>query len=273
MKVKRPMPELKAGPRKLDLLREEARELGFHEFGKWFERHGATLAMEEFEEIFSKKINKAKLKSKDELFHLLRSCLLSRQFHRSRLARFQTVDDAVELFRTSRKIMVLTGAGISVSCGIPDFRSAGGLYSQAAELDIGDPQKVYPKNQKPSYAHHFIAELERRNKLVRNYTQNIDGLETIAGIKKVVFCHGSFAASSCALCKAKFKGDLKPFILEKKVKRCTSCKKGPVKPDIVFFGEDLPLEVDDCFAKDVEEVDLLLVVGSSLKVAPIGTIK
>jgi len=124
--------------------------------------------------------------------------------------------------RCSKKILVLTGAGISVSCGIPDFRSKDGLYARVAKVfpELRDPQSVfdvrlfrrdprpffltakelYPGQFQPSLSHKFIQKLEARGQLLRNYSQNIDTLETIAGIEKVTMCHGSFATATCKFC-------------------------------------------------------------------------
>ncbi|KAJ3203396.1 hypothetical protein HDU67_010212, partial [Dinochytrium kinnereticum] len=223
---------------------------------------------------------------------LLRSYLLKKAFSRPRLNAYNTLDHAVQLFEKSHRIVVLTGAGLSVSCGIPDFRSENGLYAQLADFNLDDPQQIFdieyfkecpekfysfaatliPGDTVPSFSHNFIAHLEKKGKLLRNYTQNIDGIERKAGIQRVVFCHGSFDTSSCSLCGRKFEGNLQSFFVKKKVKYCDACKKGPVKPDIVFFGEELPKTFDNLFAEDIHDIDLLVVIGSSLKVAPISTI-
>lgn len=120
--------------------------------------------------------------------------------------------DAVELIRNSKKILVITGAGCSVSCGIPDFRSKNGIYSRLDEFNLSDPQEmfdirffrenpepfyhfaheIYPSNFKASPSHHFIKMLESKGKLLRNYTQNIDTLEADAQIERVIQCHGKF---------------------------------------------------------------------------------
>jgi NAD-dependent deacetylase sirtuin 1 len=131
---------------------------------------------------------------------------------RYKLPHHNTIDDAVDLLQTAKRIIVLTGAGISVSCGIPDFRSENGLYSIIGEKypDFDDPQlmfdihyfrhnprpffelakEIFPSHYKPSATHRFIKLLEDRQCLLRNYTQNIDTLEKITGIKRVVHCHG-----------------------------------------------------------------------------------
>ncbi|KAH8111052.1 SIR2-domain-containing protein [Phellopilus nigrolimitatus] len=226
--------------------------------------------------------------------------------------RLQTVVDKI---RKSRRIMVLTGAGISVSCGIPDFRSRNGLYSQlfcSAQYELDDPQqiKIYPSNFAPSPCHRFIKALERRNKLLRNYTQNIDTLEAKAGIRRVLQCHGSFATASCINCRERVPGDaIKDDLLAQRVPLCKLCnanepvavkpkrvrkkkkKKrtdgweseepeepaaplpaGIMKPDITFFGEKLANEFDRQLFDDVKRVDLLLIIGTSLKVRPVSEI-
>ena len=120
---------------------------------------------------------------------------------------------------------MLTGAGISVSCGIPDFRSKDGLYARVSKVfpHLPDPQSVfdirlfkrdprpffltakelYPGQFEPSLAHKFIRKLESRGQLLRNYSQNIDTLETIAGIQKVTMCHGTYTIfDHVARCKS-----------------------------------------------------------------------
>jgi len=120
---------------------------------------------------------------------------------------------------------------------------------------------------------------------LKNYTQNIDTLEQAAGIKNVLQCHGSFATASCIVCGYKVDGnDVKDDILNQRVPYCPKCvttddedddieeSVSIMKPDIVFFGEKLPPEFDRSFPRDREKVDLLIVMGSSLKVAPVSEI-
>ena len=126
-----------------------------------------------------------------------------------------TLEDCVELIKSCSNIIILTGAGVSVSCGIPDFRSKDGVYARLAQdfPDLPDPQamfdihyfrkdprpffkfarEIYPGQFQPSPCHKFIQAVEGEGKLLRNYTQNIDTLEQVAGIEKVIQCHGSFA--------------------------------------------------------------------------------
>jgi len=124
--------------------------------------------------------------------------------------------------------MVLTGAGVSVSCGIPDFRSRNGIYKRLhVEYGMAQPEdmfdieyfnfnpqpffsfvkELFPGNFTPSPSHYFIRLLEEKGKLLRNYTQNIDTLESVAGISRVFQCHGSFNTATCRKCGHKVPGD------------------------------------------------------------------
>eukprot|EP00005_Dracoamoeba_jomungandri_P005069 CAMPEP_0174258580 /NCGR_PEP_ID=MMETSP0439-20130205/7550_1 /TAXON_ID=0 /ORGANISM="Stereomyxa ramosa, Strain Chinc5" /LENGTH=371 /DNA_ID=CAMNT_0015342137 /DNA_START=34 /DNA_END=1146 /DNA_ORIENTATION=- len=217
--------------------------------------------------------------------------------HRKKLPHINELNDVLDLLRNSKKVMILTGAGLSVSCGISDFRSTGGIYETIAKkYNLEDPQELfsiehfnqdpkpfysfcqelYPSPQhKPSPSHYFIKLLEQQGKLLRNYTQNIDTLEQKAEIKNVVHCHGSFATASCVVCSHKVDGrEIRDDIMAERIPMCKHCNasKAFMKPDIVFFGEALPKEFDSSLAYDAEEVDLLIVMGSSLCVSPVALI-
>ncbi|CAD6905248.1 unnamed protein product [Tilletia controversa] len=344
------------------------------------------------------------------LIPVLKSALSRILRKRSRLSKYNTPDDVVRLLRNARKVIVLSGAGISVSVGIPDFRSKDGIYAQLqreGKYHLDDPtdmfdkrffqqdptcfydfvHSLWPSEFTPSPTHYFIKLLEERGQLLRDYTQNIDTLEHQAGITRVLPCHGSFATASCteAGCNYRCKGDdddedsgnnspselargnyenkadskFPPKIIsaagtsaggnkkgKKKRKRgwgpgeseednaedevwvqggragvglstthaptevlglpklasASSSKtdspkrplrrsasgrlvetplqagagqaqgnwKGVIKPDVVFFGEKLPDDFDNLLVQDRDEVDLLLVMGTSLKVAPVS---
>ncbi|KAJ3315213.1 NAD-dependent protein deacetylase sirtuin-1 [Blyttiomyces sp. JEL0837] len=258
---------------------------------------------------------------------------------RERREDIKTLDDAIRLIESSSRIIVLSGAGISVSCGVPDFRSENGIYSRMEEYELSDPQEmfdidffkrhpgifykfakdIHPADLKPSITHAFIKLLESKGKLLRNYTQNVDALELMVGIERLIQCHGSFATASCVKCRYQISGkELEPFIQGQTVMPCPRCvaeerqkrieegntvvkergrpvssrvaakaesKRGIdedlgrepdvsiMKPDIVFFGEKLPNKFDKAFKKDRNKIDLLLVIGSSLKVAPVALVK
>ncbi|XP_052789068.1 NAD-dependent protein deacetylase sirtuin-1-like [Mya arenaria] len=218
---------------------------------------------------------------------------------RKKLEDYNTLEDAVKLLKTCSKIMVLTGAGVSVSCGIPDFRSKNGIYARLAVdfPDLPDPQamfdisyfrreqrpffkfakEIYPGQFEPSKSHKFINLLETHNKLLRNYTQNIDTLEQVAGIHNVIQCHGSFATATCMECKHKCSSDeIKEDIMNQVVPMCPKCYPtlplSVMKPDIVFFGESLPEHFHERMKEDKDQCDLLIVIGSSLKVRPVALV-
>lgn len=190
-----------------------------------------------------------------------------------------------------KKILVMTGAGISVAAGIPDFRSPGtGLYSNLKKYNLPFPEAVfqldyfkknpkpffdlalelYPENLKPTTAHYFIRLLHEKGLLLRNYTQNIDTLELEAQIpeEKVVFAHGSFAKASCISCSKNYTKEwIKEKIFSKTIPKCEDCQS-LVKPDIIFFGEDLPQNFFSLSKSDFPLADLLIVIGTSLTVYP-----
>lgn len=202
----------------------------------------------------------------------------------------------------AKKIVVITGAGISTSLGIPDFRSFQGLYTQLSKLQLSDPQKVFdmetfkkdpllfytiahmvlPPEGKFALFHSFLKLLEDKNKLLRNYTQNIDNLEQRAGIspEKLIQCHGSFSHAKCITCGAIFKGEkIFNHIKKLQVPRCSKCWEdvqeaeliyGVIKPTITFFGEDLPERFHRLHSKDLKNADMVIVSGTSLNVNPVA---
>lgn len=126
----------------------------------------------------------------------------------------------------------------------------------------------------PTLSHSFIRLLQDKDILLRNYTQNIDGLEVLAGVspEKMVECHGHFRTAACIDCKTPYDGDLcKSKFLEGIPPICNSCG-GLVKPDIVFFGESLPNRFTSMIHMDLKSADMLIVMGTSLKVAPVSLI-
>ncbi|XP_066304924.1 NAD-dependent protein deacetylase sirtuin-1-like [Branchiostoma lanceolatum] len=218
---------------------------------------------------------------------------------REKLPNVNTLQDVVRLIHRSKNIVVLTGAGVSVSCGIPDFRSRDGIYAKLAVdfPDLPDPQAmfdidyfrknplpffkfakaIYPGQYTPSRCHRFIRQLEEQGKLLRNYTQNIDTLEQEAAIHRIIQCHGSFATASCTNCKRKVDcEEIRRDIFDQVVPRCPQCPSdGPMavmKPDIVFFGEGLSDKFHQTITVDKDKVDLLIVIGSRLKVRPVALI-
>uniref|UniRef100_K7FFK1 protein acetyllysine N-acetyltransferase n=2 Tax=Pelodiscus sinensis TaxID=13735 RepID=K7FFK1_PELSI len=225
--------------------------------------------------------------------------ILSEPPKRKKRKDINTIEDAVKLLQECKKIIVLTGAGVSVSCGIPDFRSRDGIYARLAVdfPDLPDPQamfdieyfrkdprpffkfakEIYPGQFQPSLCHKFIALMDTEGKLLRNYTQNIDTLEQVAGIQRIIQCHGSFATASCLICKYRVDCEaVRGDIFNQVVPRCPRCPPDEplaiMKPEIVFFGENLPEQFHRAMKYDKDEVDLLIVIGSSLKVRPVALI-
>jgi len=202
----------------------------------------------------------------------------------------------VEKIKEAKKIVVMAGAGISTSCGIPDFRTPGtGLYDNLQKYKLPTPQSVfelnffrnnpsafwelskeiYPENFKPSPTHYFISLLAQKGKLARHYTQNIDGLERLAGVpdELLVEAHGTYHKGSCLSCDNEFDEYIvKEWINQSDIPKCPACG-GLVKPDITFFGEGLPKRFSATLTEDFGDCDLLLVIGTSLVVAPFCTLK
>ncbi|KAL6882887.1 NAD-dependent deacetylase sirtuin-2 [Trichoderma longibrachiatum] len=194
----------------------------------------------------------------------------------------------------ARRIVVMTGAGISTAAGIPDFRSPKtGLYSNLARLNLPyaeavfdiayfrkrpEPfyvlaQELYPGKFHPTISHAFIALLAEKGLLQMLFTQNIDCLERAAGVPadKIVEAHGSFATQRCIECKFEFPDEhMRAHVLRGDVPRCGECK-GLVKPDITFFGEALPRAFSEKSHHTVM-ADLVLVIGTSLTVYPFASL-
>lgn len=194
-----------------------------------------------------------------------------------------------------KKIITMVGAGISTSAGIPDFRSPGsGLYDNLEKYNLPHPQAIfeldyfednpkpffvlakelYPGSFKPTPSHYFVKMLNDKGLLVRHYTQNIDTLERIAEIpdEKLVEAHGTFYTNHCRQCKKLFSMEwMKEQIFADIIPTCDKCN-GVVKPDIVFFGQDLPLKFYECPLNDFDDCDLLLIMGTSLEVQPFASL-
>jgi NAD-dependent deacetylase len=176
---------------------------------------------------------------------------------------------------------VLTGAGISTESGIPDFRSASGIWAQYDPLEVAtidafhdDPARVWEfyaarldalGDAEPNDGHRALAELEERGWVEAVITQNVDRLHSRAGSQRVIEVHGTIGAARCLGC-----GTVVPAgDLRLPVPPCPECGR-VLKPDVVMFGELLP---ESAIAESVElaaHAGVLLVVGSSLEVYPIA---
>ena len=192
-----------------------------------------------------------------------------------------------ELVRSAGSVVALTGAGISVPSGIPDFRSPGtGIWEHVDPMAVAhidawhaDPERFWSfygerfatlGDKRPNGAHEALVELERRGMLDGVVTQNIDMLHRRAGTRELVEVHGSIASSSCLACGRRFE-------LQEVIARLAgdgvvpACDCGrPLKPDVVLFGELLPAAAIDRASELASRADLLLCIGSSLEVHPVA---
>jgi NAD-dependent deacetylase len=193
----------------------------------------------------------------------------------------------VELIQQSKNTIVLTGAGISTNAGIPDFRGPQGLYTSRlydAEkvFDIAyflkDPKPFYEfahdfialeSTIKPTATHFALAALEGKGLIKAVITQNIDGLHQKAGSQRVFDMHGNFLQSHCLRCRKSYNyQELRSMVLQHVIPHC-SCR-GIIKPDIVFFGEDVKY-----YHKVLElsqSADLFFVIGTSCTVYPAASL-
>eukprot|EP00347_Sterkiella_histriomuscorum_P016809 403351771 len=196
-----------------------------------------------------------------------------------------------------KRIVVLTGAGISVSAGIPDFRSPGsGVYANLAKYNLPFPEAIFTLDYfkinpeafytfcqsfdmdtfKPTPTHYFLVLLDKMGVLHMNFTQNIDALEEKAGMnvkEKLLQAHGTVKGARCALCQRDMDEQvLKEHIKKGVVYRCSGPEcNGPVKPNIVLFGEAMPKDFFKKYQK-IQDCDLVLVMGTALAVSPFNTL-
>lgn len=196
------------------------------------------------------------------------------------------IERAGALLSSARHAVALTGAGISTPSGIPDFRSAAsGLWRQADPMVVASlagfrrsPAAFYDwlrplagqvARAEPNPAHRALAALERAGRLQAVITQNIDGLQQRAGSRRVLELHGHLRTATCLQCRRQTatEGLLDAFLASGEVPHCVHCG-GVLKPDVVLFGEFLPLDVLQAAEAEAAACDLVLVVGSSLTVAP-----
>jgi NAD-dependent deacetylase len=185
-------------------------------------------------------------------------------------------------------VVALTGAGISVPSGIPDFRSPGtGVWANVNPMEVAhidafhrDPQRFWSfygqrfqtlEDKRPNRAHDALVELERAGMLDAVITQNIDRLHERAGTRNLIEVHGTIAHSSCLVCGVRYElGDVRSRH-ERAQDRVPRCECGqPLKPDVVLFGEYLPVEALMRAEALAAGADLMLCIGSSLEVYPVS---
>lgn len=198
------------------------------------------------------------------------------------------IDRVAELISDARNIGVFTGAGISTESGIPDFRSEDGLWNRynpeeftydkfLASPEVRRKQWVVlregslTREAKPNDAHYAIAELHRRGKLDCVITQNIDGLHQKSGVpdEKVFELHGNMKRAVCLKCGRRYTIEqVKQKLANgEDAPMCDECRD-ILKPDVVLFGEALPVKTLEEAARRAQTCDLFMVIGSSLVVYP-----
>lgn len=190
----------------------------------------------------------------------------------------------------AKKILIFSGAGTSVASGIPDFRSPKtGLYNKLKKYNLPRPESIFtreyfkyhpepffslikdflPGKFKPSPAHFLAKIFENHGILLRHYSQNFDGLDKAAGLSqdKLIEWHGTFDTAKCLKCGRKFVlEEIRETIENDEIPRC-NCK-GIIQPDILLYGDDNPDDLYNQLEVDVLTADLLIVMGTSLKVEP-----
>src|SRR5437764_240536 len=192
------------------------------------------------------------------------------------------------LIEEADSVVALTGAGISVPSGIPDFRSPGtGLWANVNPIEVAhieafrrDPARFWSfygqrfqtlEVKQPNRAHAALVELERAGLLDAVITQNIDRLHARAGTENLVEVHGSIAHSSCLVCGLRYELEDVRVRIDGDAERVPRCDCGaPLKPGVVLFGELLPVEAFGRAEALADGADLMLCIGSSLEVYPVA---
>jgi NAD-dependent deacetylase len=195
------------------------------------------------------------------------------------------IQRAAALILQSHRTVAFTGAGHSTPSGIPDFRSPeSGLWEKADPMLVASvwafrlqPERFYDwvrplvrltLEARPNPAHHALAELERLGQLQVVITQNIDSLHQQAGSKRVLALHGDMEHATCIRCYHVVPAApmIEQFLADGEVPRC-SCG-GVMKPNVILFGEQLPVRVLNEAFREARQADLMIVAGSSLEVRP-----
>lgn len=195
------------------------------------------------------------------------------------------IGDLAHTLRQSRYTVVLTGAGVSTESDIPDFRGSGGLWKKLDSMKLlsldtlyYEPELFYTeglellntmRGKQPNAAHKALAWLEQRSLVQAVITQNIDGLHYESGSKRVLEMHGNLRTCSCLRCGAKTSFDLLVDAASRgEIPPKCRCG-GTLRPDVVFFGDPMPPSFQEAI-QEAQQADLMLVVGSSLQVAPVS---
>ncbi len=198
------------------------------------------------------------------------------------------IRELADLLTDAKHAVVLTGAGISTESGIPDFRSAGGVWEEFDPMEVASmntflstPERFWRFHRPridaltgvaPNRAHLAVAELQRRGIVRGLITQNIDGLHARAGSTDVIEVHGGLDRGVCLRCDERIsitELTARADAQADGVPRCGSCEF-PMKSGVILFGEALPPAAIDAAFDHAEQADVMLVIGSSLLVAPVS---
>ncbi len=193
------------------------------------------------------------------------------------------IDKLKEWIEESDNIVFFGGAGVSTESGIPDFRSAGGLYAHSPEymlsrtyfdsnteefFDFYRKHMIYT-HAKPNTTHRVLADMERRGKVRAVITQNIDGLHQQAGSKNVIELHGGIRDNYCMKCNKHY--ELEYVIKSIGVPRCKVCG-GIVKPNVTLYEEQLNMKEFEKAIEYIKNAEILIVGGTSLVVQPAASL-
>lgn len=199
------------------------------------------------------------------------------------------IETLAQALVNARSAVVLTGAGVSVPSGIPDFRTPEtGMWANVDPMEVAhidtfhnDPERFWSfygerfaslGDKRPNAAHDVLVDLERRGLIDAVITQNIDRLHHMAGTEDLVEVHGSIEHSRCLDCGASYELEwVRDQAAANGIPRCDQCEAAsPLKPDVVLFGEMLPeAAIQRAFAL-AGDADLLIAIGSSLVVHPVA---
>jgi NAD-dependent deacetylase len=204
------------------------------------------------------------------------------------MALAQQIQKATKLISQANHAVALTGAGVSTESGIPDFRSPdSGIWNNDDPFTVAsihafrhNPEPffrwIHPLSSlllhaAPNPAHVALAKLEQLGRLTAIITQNIDNLHTKAGSNTVIELHGHIRQATCTQCYVVENADpiLKKFVEDAQVPRCRHCG-GVLKPNMILFGEELPMKEFVAAQMALESADLVIVAGSSLEVTPVS---
>jgi NAD-dependent deacetylase len=200
-------------------------------------------------------------------------------------------EQLASMISESSCVVALTGAGISVPSGIPDFRSEGGLWTKVNPEEVAstygfasNPTRFWDfyirtwhtlhRDYEPNPAHEALTRMQQTGNLRAIITQNIDGLHQKAGSREVLEVHGTTRTWSCTACGAVYDADKACEQLPTAGSGHRSCLADgcsqPVKPDVVLFGEGLPEAPWKAASEWVQDCDLLICIGTSLTVRPVA---